>query len=292
MLTEVAGYLKIMSFFHRVMEVFKYFQDTGAPLPMLVLDAAREWFIHDPVVIWRWETSTVNKEGVCSACSSHLSRGKDHISADFHRLGEEILRKFSSGQQPQVLNNKAWAQFGKFRNFVKYHGPFDIIIDGMNVGLSATDRRKPTFVNVKELRELVLQFTQKGKTVLVALQSAALPDINNSAEYIAELKDLCFVNITSHKWDDLHILYAAAFSGMETVQVVTNDMLQDHHVLFGLDLKWTYLKWTRLNCIGFQIDKEKSQISLCEKLFDPVIQETDNSWHFPAEDGSWRCISK
>ena len=254
------------------------------------MKAAHDWFRSDLVNTWRWKVATVNSEGVCSECGKHLVKGQYNMLVDFHHLGEEVLRQFSTGLESQVLNARDKAEFQKFKNSVKEHGSFDIIIDGMSIGLSGTDPKKPIFINSKELKNLVCQLNQKGKKVCVVLQKAALPDIDNSAEYISELQELCLVDITSNQLDDLHILYAAAYSGMQEVQVITKDNFKDHHVLFDLDSKWIYLKWTRLNCLSFKINK--GDVYLLENCFDPVVQRTDKTWHFPVEHGQWICVVK
>lgn len=277
------------------LKVFHHLQHSGIKLHSQLLQVIRTWFKHDPYYRWTWNTSKVSEIGLCSNCGNQLTSG---ISpSDISQLESEIIKlscdviQNVSLYRGKKLDNRMCEELDNFKQFVKEKGPFDVIIDGLNVGLhgSMANRQNMVF-STDRLQEVTNHFFVQKKKVLLIIRHKAL--VRNEAESLVHnLEKVCFVFANKFNNDDLYLLYAAAFSGMQHVQVVTNDRLRDHRLLLPINLWWTFLRWTRLNCLSFTTDIS-GKLKFTRQKFDSVVQRAGNSWHFPAKDDTWRCVTR
>ena len=273
------------------LKVFQYLQRAGTKLPSQLLQEIRTWFRHDPYYHWMWKTSKVSEIGMCSNCGNQLRCG---ISpSDISQLECEIIKLSSNDSllHGKKMDKKMCQELDNFKEFVKEKGPFDVIIDGLNVGLhgSMANRQNMVF-STDRLKATINYFVGQKKKVLLIIRHKAL--VRNNAEgLITNMDNTCSVFANKFNNDDLYLLYAAAFSGMQQVQVVTNDRLRDHRLLLPIDLWWTFLRWTRLSCVSFTTN-DSGKIKFTRQKFDPVVQRAGNSWHFPAKDDAWRCVTR
>lgn len=277
------------------LKVFHYLQHSGVKLSKQLLQVIHNWFSHDPCYHWTWKTCKVSVIGMCHNCGNQLTCGISpsdisHLESEIIKLSccvEENVSLF----QGKKLDKRACQELEDFKHFVKMKGPFDIIIDGLNVGLhgSMANRHNMVF-SVDRIEETIKHFASQKKKVLLIIHHKAL--VRNNAEgLITKLDKVCSIYANMFSNDDLYLLYAAAFSGMQDVQIVTNDRLRDHRLLLPVGLWWVFLRWTRLNCVSFT-SKGNGKLSFITQNFDPVVQRAGNSWHFPSEDGTWRCASR
>ena len=273
------------------LKVFHYLQHAGTKLPGELLQVIRTWFKHDPFFHWAWKTCKVSEIGMCSNCSNQLRCGIP--PSDISQLECEIIKLSSNISQlhGKKLDKKMCQELDNFKEFVKEKGPFDVIIDGLNVGLhgSMANRQNMVF-STDRLKGTINHFAAQKKKVLLIIHHKALVR-NNAQGLITNFDNTCSVFANKFNNDDLYLLYAAAFSGMQQVQVVTNDRLRDHRLLLPIDLWWTFLRWTRLNCLSFTTN-DSGKIKFMRQKFDPVVQRAGNSWHFPAKDDTWRCVTR
>ncbi|XP_078369408.1 uncharacterized protein LOC144653307 [Oculina patagonica] len=273
-------------------KVFHYLEQAGERLPVKLLQVIHSRFNHDPVYQWTWKTCSVSEIGTCSSCGNQLTSGIP--PSDIHQLECEIIRLSSSPQQNgsevkgKKLDKKMHKELEDFKKFVKERGPFDVIIDGMNVGAFGSVSSFTFTAN--RLKETAHHFAAQQKKVLLIINNNILV-WKGTKDLQARLEDVCAVFRNKFKNDDLYLLYAAAFSGMQQVEVVTNDRLRDHRLLLPTNLWWTFLRWTRLNCVSFTIN-DKGKLSFSRQKYDPVVQRCGNSWHFPAKDHTWRCVTR
>ena len=273
--------------------VFNHLQYSAVRLPISLLLVIQSWFKHDPVHFWSWRTSKVNETGMCSNCGNQLTYGIR--PSNISELESEVIKLINDVQKnsPRYhgnhLNKKMLSELEGFLKFVKEKGPFDVVIDGLNVGLHGSSNHEKVF-STEMLRKVAKNCFFKGKKVLLIIRHKAL--IQNAAEDLAtSLEDVCSVFANKFQLDDLYLLYAAAFSGMHHIEVVTNDRLRDHRLLLPTSIWWTFLRWTRLNCVSFRVNGNGKVVFFKQK-FDPVVQRVGNSWHFPATDNTWRCVTK
>ena len=273
-------------------KVFHYLEQAGERLPVKLLPVIHSRFNHDPVYHWKWCTSSVSETGMCSCCGNQLTSGI--APSDMHELESEIIRLSSSPEQNgseghgKSLDKKMQKELEDLTMFVNEQGPFDVIVDGMNVGAYGTISSF-TFT-ADRLIETAQHFTSQQKKVLLIINNKIYIR-RCSKDLHTKLEDVCAVFRNRYKNDDFYLLYAAAFSGMKQVEVITNDRLRDHRLLLPSNLWWRFLRWTRLNCVSFRSNGE-GKLHLFRQKFDPVVQRCGNSWHFPAKDQTWRCATR
>lgn len=277
------------------LKVFHYLQHAGAKLTGQLLQVIRLWFRHDPFYHWTWKVCKVSEIGMCSNCGNQLTCG---ISpSEISKLECEIIKLSSCFEQNvtvlhgKKLDKRMCQELDDFKQFVKEMGPFDVIVDGLNVGLHGSmANRKSMIFSTDRLKETAQHFAAQKKKVLLIIRHNALAR-NRAERVITNLESVCSVYTNKFNNDDLYLLYAAAFSGMQQVEVVTNDRLRDHRLLLPINLWWTFLRWTRLNCVSFTTSKN-GKLKFFRQMFDPVVQRAGNSWHFPAKDDTWRCVTR
>ncbi|XP_068701390.1 mitochondrial ribonuclease P catalytic subunit-like [Montipora foliosa] len=277
------------------LKVFHYLQHCGVKVPRQLLQVINTWLSHDPYYHWSWKSCKVSVIGLCSNCGNQLTFG---ISpSDLSCLESEII-KLSCSVEENVsllrgkrLDKRACNELEEFKHFVKAKGPFDVIIDGLNVGLhgSMANRQNMVF-STDRLEETTKYFVSQKKKVLLIIRQKALV-WKKAQDFIANLEKVCSIYPNKFNNDDLYLLYAAAFSGMQHVQIVTNDRLRDHRLLLPVSLWWVFLRWTRLNCVSFTTS-DNGKLKFARQNFDPVVQRAGNSWHFPVRDGTWRCATR
>lgn len=273
-------------------KVLHYLEHAGERLPGKLLRVIQARFNHDPVYQWTWKNCSISDIGACSNCGNQLTSGIP--PSDIHQLECEIISLSSSPQQNgyevhgKKLDKTMRKELEDFKNFVKERGPFDVIIDGLNVGAYGSVTGF-TFT-AERLNEAAHHFAAQQKKVLLIINNNILL-WKATKDFRTKLDSVCAVFRNKFKNDDLYLLYAAAFSSMQQVEVVTNDRLRDHRLLLPTDLWWTFLRWTRLNCVSFTID-DNGKLSFSRQRYDPVVQRCGNSWHFPAEDHTWRCVTR
>lgn len=276
--------------YNMALEVFDFYKNSGVKVNTNALEAIKEWFGHDDSNTWKWGICDISSEGVCSKCGTKLASG---IPAELaHQLTTEMLLCLSDIPQEGLpaRNDKICEEFNKFQKFVKTNGPFDVIVDGSNVGFAGNNRSVNKTFYAQQVKETVLHFTNSGKKVLLLINHIALQK-KNSALVIEGLEEVCLVFKNKHSLNDFDILYAAAYSGMGQVFVVTNDRLRDHRLLLSSNVKWTYLKWTRENCITVHLG-QNGKLIFKRSNFDPVLQNNKETFHIPATDGTWRCVCR
>ena len=259
---------------------FSCLQEGGDRLPGELLKVIHSWFNHDPVYHWTWSYCRISGVGTCSSCGNQLINGI--LPGAMHELQCEIIKHSNSPkrnvfkmQGENVDENSLRKEVEDLKTFVQKRGPFDVIIDGMNVGSN------------NSLVETAHHFAAQQKKVLVVVTKNDYWGTSISIR----LKYVCAVFWNTFKgFDDLYVLYAAALSDMQHVEVVTNDRLRAYRILLPPNVWQTYLRWTRLNCVSFT--EKKGKLRFFRQKVDPVVQHCGNSWHFPVKDETWRCATK
>jgi len=186
--------------------------------------------------------------------------------------------------------------FLNFRRFLKKNGPFDVIIDGLNVGFHKGKFLSELITSVVSYFEESLfenkLLEPKGKRrawkVLVLARNHVL--------YYPSLQELYDAGklycVPTEKQDDLYWLFAAVSSDMK-VYCVTNDLMKDHEKRLGREHEKNFLRWKRASRISyaFRGNPLKLHISFPVEQ-NPVVQEGKDLsvWHVPLEHDSWLCV--
>ncbi|KAK6181598.1 hypothetical protein SNE40_009421 [Patella caerulea] len=234
---------------------------------------------------WQCLDTHIKNDGVCPCCGVNLPIAKFNPS-DFENLKKDIMEKLIVASN--VFHNSSPVEIKRFIEFLNTHGPFDVVIDGLNIGLCKT----PLNPGVK-LRLAVEYFTSKGKKVLVIGKQHMKNWKKESMRRIQEQAMLFYVDNISE--DDPFILYAACHSG-ENTMIVTRDFLHNHSTRIGVEYQQLFNKWLQCRKIPKFIYTKSGEILIWEPNGHEIEPfHTTDSWHIPYryEDGfKWLCLVK
>ncbi|QDZ19194.1 proteinaceous RNase P [Chloropicon primus] len=217
----------------------------------------------------------VSAEGVCQESGLQVQR-LDLKEGEMKTLAEKIrglaLKREAKGD---------WA-FQNFSQYLQRHGPFDMIIDGANVGFFGQSKKGIfTFAQVEAMVAKVKEMWPDKKP-LVILHRKRIQQFtwrNNENEEIVEnmksRKELFSTPAGSN--DDWYWIYAAVLSGQKGL-IVTNDEMRDH-IFQTLESKF-FTRWKLCHQVHFTIYDNK--VDLVEPgKYTTAIQRSGQNWHFP-----------
>jgi len=234
----------------------------------------RDWFTSDDPS-WKIENTTMHHSGKCPSCQTQLeSIGLNHAEAQ--ELKNELHQVIERTRDSKV--------FSKFRMWSKKYGPFDIVIDGLNVGFAGTGTFTPNLIV-----SMVEHFESQKKRVVVLAKTHVL-HYDVLKRYL--LTNRLFV-IPGDKLDDLYWIYAALNSGMN-VYCVTNDQMRDHKKFIAEDQLPNFLKWKLGHQLKYEFTKPGMKLQMFPHIsYNPVVQnQGQENFHFPLEKDRWLCVSK
>jgi len=138
---------------------------------------------------WNVGWTTVDEDGICSLTSRQLQ------ALDVPDAEEEELFAFSA----QLANDSGRNRnFRSFQKWLQSQVPFDIVIDGANVGFNNQNREGGHF-QYPQIDTLVQQLRSAGKRVLLVLHS----------KWLKEDADLSVVKRKKRKLDQISLIPAA-----------------------------------------------------------------------------------
>ena len=263
--------------YNNAKDVLLWYNHCGQPLTLQVLNAVKEWLDNDPMYNWITNECVISNKGLCSNCGQFLHSGQltsketDTLKLDISNAIEDMFKLGKTKQREK---------FESYIDFLKQCDPCDIIIDGMNIGLSSNVKKRNNRFNVDALLKVLSNFLHKGKKVLVLLNSSVQPSfIARHVKYF----------VTDVGDDDLFIMYACATWSMLPF-LITRDKFRDHRFLLAFQNHASYLKWVRSHTI--RVGVKKNTLTFHRQKYDPVVQIGDASWHFPTTSGRWFCAKK
>ncbi|XP_031564985.1 mitochondrial ribonuclease P catalytic subunit-like [Actinia tenebrosa] len=274
-----------------VLRLFDFFHEIGIKIPFDILEACQRWFTRDPKHSWIWRNCDINKDGKCNLCGVQLENTLPN--GYFNSLEKEIIHKLSDLSDDLKCGQHEIDELKDVHNICVTKGPFDVIIDGQNLGLEGKEKNEnSTKLFGKRLVQVVCHISKQGKKIFLPLHHKALEN-DISEKMLQVLRKHCEIwFIKSNIDDDLLLLYAAASNGMNNskTSIVSNDNWRDHSLILSNDNRLKLLKWARLNRIMFDLSG-KSHFRFFKNSFDPVVQRSEYAWHFPVINGSWRCAT-
>ncbi|CAG5129823.1 unnamed protein product [Candidula unifasciata] len=213
-------------------------------------------------------------KGHCSICGHQMKRSEVD-SSDFHSIQSIFLDQVIVGNNVFFKSSPEEVDF--FVKFVEKTGPFDVVIDGLNVMYRGCHGKS----DPRQLAKVVEYFTLQGKKVLV-LGTRMLTGYTN---LIRKLKDKPVVYMTSTtKCDDAFFLYAALRSGKHTL-VVSSDKLRDHKFLLKPSLRPVFYQWIlSAQVYDWFISKSGEFIIGKRHLYETGPAKDDGGWHLPEND--------
>jgi proteinaceous RNase P len=228
--------------------------------------------------------SKVDAGGMCSSSNEKLEK-LDLKKGEIKTLAEKISN----------LALKRESRSDAFQTFQKWcerHGPYDLIIDGANVGFFGQAKGGMfVFGQVELMLEKVKELWPNRKP-LVVLHNRRLHHFTKDSKANAALVDKLKNNheifaSPSGSNDDWYWIYAAVLSG-ENGLLVTNDEMRDH--IFQTLASRYFQKWKLCHQVHFSVYGK--EVTLMEPgNYTKCIQRSGRgSWHFPIKDSQeWLC---
>ncbi|KAK4752362.1 hypothetical protein SAY87_021160 [Trapa incisa] len=236
---------------------------------------------------WRVIRTNMNMKGVCQCCGEKL------VCID---IDPAETVHFASSLTKLACQKESKANFLKFEEWLRQHGPFDAVVDGANVGLH--NQHHFSFLDLNSTVNQLRYLSPSKKLPLVILHQSRVrggpAEDPRNRKLLNKWKESGALYATPPgSNDDWYWLYAAVSCNC---LLVTNDEMRDH--LFQLLGTSFFPRW-----------KEKHQVrtsySRGVKLHMPpsysiVIQESENgSWHIPTVTGDdiedprqWLCATR
>eukprot|EP00941_MAST-03F_sp_MAST-3F-sp1_P004912 g4912.t1 len=250
----------------------------------------KKWERSSKLIPWTTASTTINSAGFCSKTGAQLH-----------------LVQLSSGEKSALItqvdnlvctSKKRTAQYKLFLQFCEEHGPFDICVDGANVGYYHQPQGKIKTgggFSFNQIDMVCRHYESLGKNVLLILHRKYFKHIGGRARLIPSHME--------KSWRERRILYvlepgnnddwywmAAAVRGNGAV--VSNDQMRDHH--FGMLRPRHFLKWKMAHCINYDFDY-KRPILIPPPKFSVRVQynyrDEKEVWHFPIRIGTGEATS-
>jgi len=230
----------------------------------------------DSEVLRKYSVSTearVAADGLCNACGEKLEK------LDLKEMEMKTLaKKIADLALKRETKNESFRQF---TDWVDRNGPFDIIIDGANIGFFGQAKGGVfTFMQIMSLHEKVKK-VYPNKKPLIVLHTRRVkhfekisPRNKQMVEVLKRNRELFATPQGSN--DDWYWIYAAVLSGRKGM-LVTNDEMRDH-IFQTLESK-NFNRWKLCHQMRFQI---YDTVTLHPPgLYTECIQRKQSHWHFP-----------
>lgn len=288
----------------RIYNMLLYFKEVIYRPSKLMLDALENWFIFqsENTDCHRPSRGVVGQYGVCNCCYRQL-KSIDLTEAEFDLMLDQIntllkdAGKNASGKlRPRPVFSTAAERispFQIFQNWLRVNGPFDVVIDGANVGYHQwRPRDNDDILNFQQIHSIYEYWRREGKRVLVVLHER---HVDHSR--MARMSKYNFQGIVQ-RWtasqslyltpkgsnDDWYWLYAGLVGTRHNRRMflVTNDQMRDHH--FATLSTRHFVKWRGRHMVTYTFENRQpvfrppavvsyqSQLD-CNEMF--------TFWHFP-----------
>uniref|UniRef100_T1JCD8 Mitochondrial ribonuclease P catalytic subunit n=1 Tax=Strigamia maritima TaxID=126957 RepID=T1JCD8_STRMM len=223
---------------------------------------------------------TISPDGYCSHCDTYLEKN-ENTDTEFSRLREDVMNSVIRGKDVFLKTNST--ELRSFENFVKMTGPYDIVVDGLNVAYNNLARGSKYELSKQLIRMLRhLATVKKHKNILV-LGKQHMNSWPKEALATIKLLSHCFLTERLSQ-DDTFLLYATLASGPNTF-FVSNDFMRDHIVcLKNKDLTEVFRKWQWSHQIYHLINKDDELELLPPTTFKLTAQRTETSVHIPCSE--------
>ncbi|KAH7420413.1 hypothetical protein KP509_13G006700 [Ceratopteris richardii] len=241
---------------------------------------------------WITRKANVTKAGVCESCGEAL------CAID---LDSEETEKFAKSVAELAMQRENNAnEFVKFQEWLEKNGPFEVILDGANIGMYNSALRGFNYSQVATVVGAIKERSLVKKSPLIVLHCRRTSDGASSSplsqNIINEWINENALYATPHgSNDDWYWLYAAVkFKCL----LVTNDEMRDH--LFELLGNNFFPKWKERHQVHFSFSDNGLDL-LMPLPYSTVIQESQSGkWHIPvsgtginAESSrEWLCVTR
>ncbi|XP_005093421.1 mitochondrial ribonuclease P catalytic subunit [Aplysia californica] len=255
----------------RVMEFMK---KHGLLIPKKQLDEIVETFhSHQP---GKW-TETYgyihHKGGNCVVCRHQMDR-LNVTDEEFSGLRSAFTDQVIVGSN--IFYKSTPEELKHFMDFVERNGPFDVVIDGLNV-----IHKGPKPPRRERLERAVAYFAEANKKILILGSKALKVSASNFRR--SGSKPTIYMTSTT-KADDVFFLYAAIHSSKDTL-IVSFDKLRDHKFRLERKLRPIFHKWLQSVQIYDWFFSRYGDFGIRRRhLFSIGPAKDDGGWHFPVND--------
>lgn len=239
----------------------------------------KTWFESVPGEQWKGQFTTIQKSGQCSGCGKTIE--SIHLSSEeYEYLKGKIMRDVIDGGDQYKKTTPQ--ELKRFKNFVKYCPPFDIVIDGLNVAKMFPKARES-----QVLSNVVSQLAKQNLQVLVLGRKHMLTPCarwrKEEMEKVQKQASCFFADNISE--DDPFLLYATLHSGSHC-KFITKDLMRDHKAcLPDAKTQRLFFKWQQGHQLAIISRLPGSKITFQHILsYDTVVQTTGDSWHIPYDE--------
>ncbi|KAL9881105.1 mitochondrial ribonuclease P catalytic subunit [Glossina fuscipes] len=216
----------------------------------------------------------INQIGTCSRCKLNLQT-KALSNADFEKLRNSLLKKVVIGGD--VFQKSTPKEVNEFLNFVDRTGPYDCVIDGLNVAYSKGKKNPQSLANL--LVSVVKHFADNNKYVLVLGRKHMNKWPKNSIQYVRDNAAMFLADNLSQ--DDPFLLYAALKSGPKT-DIFSRDLMRQHAYLLGSELKCIFRQWQQQHQYSLVTKTGSGKILIKEPTrYLCCAHKTESTWHIP-----------
>eukprot|EP00058_Branchiostoma_floridae_P025132 XP_002610622.1 hypothetical protein BRAFLDRAFT_65812 [Branchiostoma floridae] len=240
------------------------------------------------------------KEWFEGACATRLE-GTDLTDEEFHLLHDSVLRRVIHGKD--IFRSTTPEELKKFLDFIKDRNDYDVVVDGLNVAYAFGSKQKKYSRTLLKVVEHLVQ--QLGLHVLVLGRKHMKVTTAHGAwrrsdmDTIESLADLFLTDNVSK--DDPYLLSATLSCGPHA-RFISGDFMRDHKALLDNFVQRLFLKWLRGHQMKLLSISYGAPIFSDVHTFDIVVQRTQNTWHFPYDDGEprqglegpdkWLCVRR
>ncbi|KAM4866359.1 LOW QUALITY PROTEIN: mitochondrial ribonuclease P catalytic subunit-like, partial [Thomomys bottae] len=221
---------------NKLLDILLYLRNNQLYPDESLAHSIRTWFESIPGKQWKGQFTTVQESGQCLGCGKTLE--SIHLSPEEYEFlkGKIMKDVIDGGDQYRKTTPQ---ELKRFKEFVKSCPPFDIVIDGLNVGKSyskvwdscallhvVSQLAKQNLLLVLGRKHMITHHSQWRKNEMQMIQQQAR----------------CFFadNISE---DDPFLLYATLNSGNHC-KFITNDLMRDHKAcLSDAKTQLLFFKW-------------------------------------------------
>jgi len=222
---------------------------------------------------------TIPKSGVCPITDKSLERLEllkfDTLKAKF--LDDLLVEK-------NIYVNADPEDMANLSNFIETRGPFDVVIDGLNVCFHDNKMDSSSHIMIRQVLQ-VAKFLHRKMGKRVAVISRDWWDRAQYRAIMGQMRELASVFLT-HKMtdDDLFALHCCLESGPECY-IVTNDLLRNHRRKWSDHLRPAFSQWQHARQIHVQYDRESNKMTLVTpRQYLTAVQEVDGTLYIPHQD--------
>ncbi|KAM7349712.1 mitochondrial ribonuclease P catalytic subunit [Cochliomyia hominivorax] len=254
--------------------LFKFLETYDIVITQRVVEALNDVALKYPDLL-HIKNSSLKRFGKCSNCGLHM-QNVTLSNEDFQKLQDSFLEKVLI--RNDVFLKSTPEEVKKFSDYIERTGPYDCVIDGLNVAYSMGSK-KPTQALANLVSSVVKYFQNKNKYVLVLGRQHMNNWPKKTMQYIKDNAAVFLANDISQ--DDPFLLYATLKSGQST-DFFSRDLMRQHAFLLGPELKVIFRRWQQEHQYALVTQTESGKIIVKEPIRHLICaHKVQDIWHVP-----------